>query len=112
MKYAPPTYLVVTNTTVFAAHPGDGALPDSTIVGIDRKTRTFYGVTYHCTSCADQETPADRGPLFKVTNRELQIIDFKADARAVWAKDARGTWTKLNPQTLDIEATGVKRPSG
>ena len=104
----PATYLRLTDDAVYGGRPGDTtldeyALPDAMVFRIDRRT---YAATVRVFAPGAESEVLQ--PCFvlpgnwSVTKARLTMTDFAADATGVRARQANGTWTRLDPVTLTI----------
>jgi hypothetical protein len=106
----PPYELAITDEAVYCGRSGDGGLPNTTICRIDRRTKEVTGRAFLCTDCADPPRSPPRREGWSVTYRSVSIYDFVASVTGVWLQDFAGTWTRLDPKTLEVRETNVEEP--
>ena len=106
----PATYLRLTDGAVYGGRPGDTtldeyALPDAMVFRIDRRTLAATVRVFAPGAESEVLQPCfvlPRGG--SVTKARLTMTDFAADAGGVRARQADGSWTRLDPVTLAILA--------
>lgn len=107
----PPTHVAVTEDATYCGREGDGGLPDSMVCRIDHDTsafsvRIFPSKIDSAFADSDRKLPAH----WTVDDERLDIHKLVADDAGVWAQaQDDDTWTRLDPDTLEIAERGIER---
>ncbi len=101
----PPSFISLTDEAVYCARQGDGGLPDSIVCRIDRKTRSINVRVF--TSDMDSAFGGSSSEAYQPREWELddahiEIYEFVADDRGLWAKAYDDSWARLDLNTLKI----------
>lgn len=105
----PPQFIAITEDAVYCARQGDGALSDSMVCRIDRRTDEWI-VRLFPAPTEDAWVDGEELPTgWSVDDGELSVEKFAADDAGVWAKTRYGRWTKLDPNTLEVVERDIER---
>jgi hypothetical protein len=110
MPGIPPEHIAITEDAVYCARQGDGALSDSTVCRVDRRT---HELTLRVFPAADTKAWVDDAEQvpdgWTLDTEALEVNKFAVDDAGVWAKAYKGAWTKLDPNTLEIVERDIER---
>lgn len=105
----PPQFIAITEDAVYCARQGDGALSDSMVCRIDRRTNEWIVRLFPAPTEGAWVDGEELPEGWSVDDGELSVEKFAADDAGVWAKTQYGRWTKLDPETLEVVEREIER---
>jgi hypothetical protein len=106
----PARHIAITEDAVYCARQGDGAVGDSMVCRVDLRTHELtVRVFPHATEPGWRDRPDELPEGWTLDDDSIEVSRLVADDAGVWTKAHDKSWTRLDPETLEIVERDIER---